>query len=117
MSYSINKLNLTCYSQVKILCFRILHREKMVARRGGVVGDPDHRCLRPCLLGNVIEKVFATIRFFVFSCSDAITRVPGLSLHLTHGTIIRTGIICKKIPCYMRDSACRWFIVKKAKIF
>ena len=36
---------------------------------------------------------------------------------LTHGTIIRTGITCKKIPCYMRDSACRWFIVKKAKIF
>ena len=26
-------------------------------------------------------------------------------------------IICKKIPCYMRDSACRCFIVKKAKIF
>ena len=22
-----------------------------------------------------------------------------------HGTIIRTGIICKKLPCYMRDSA------------
>ena len=28
-----------------------------------------------------------------------------------------TGITCKKIPCYMGDSACRWFIVKKAKIF
>ena len=28
-----------------------------------------------------------------------------------------TGITCKKIPCYMCDSACRWFIVKKAKIF
>ena len=34
-----------------------------------------------------------------------------------HGTIIRTGITCKKIPCYMRDSACRWFIVENAKIF
>ena len=31
-----------------------------------------------------------------------------------HGTIIGTGITCKKIPCYMRDSACRWFTVKKA---
>ena len=31
-----------------------------------------------------------------------------------HGTIIRTGITCKKIPCYMCDSACKWFIVKKA---
>ena len=34
-----------------------------------------------------------------------------------HGTIIRTGITCKKISGYMNDSACRWFIVKKAKIF
>ena len=34
-----------------------------------------------------------------------------------HGTIIRTGMTCKKIPCYMRDSTCRWFIVRKAKIF
>ena len=36
---------------------------------------------------------------------------------INHGTIIRTGITCKKIPCYMHDSACRLFIVKKAKIF
>ena len=34
-----------------------------------------------------------------------------------HGTIIRTGITCKNTPCYMRDSDCRWFIVKKATIF
>ena len=31
--------------------------------------------------------------------------------------LIRTGITCKKIPCYMHHSACRWFIVKKAKMF
>ena len=34
-----------------------------------------------------------------------------------HGTVIRTGIKCKKIFCYMRDSASRWFIVKNVKIF
>ena len=34
-----------------------------------------------------------------------------------HGTLIRTGITCKKIPCYMPDSACRWRIVIEAKIF
>ena len=33
------------------------------------------------------------------------------------GTIMRTGITCKKIPCYMRDSVCRWFIVENAKIY
>ena len=36
---------------------------------------------------------------------------------IDHGTIIRTGITCKKIPCYMSDSACSWFIVKNVKIF
>ena len=30
-----------------------------------------------------------------------------------HGTIIQTGIAYKKIPCHLRDSACRRFIVKK----
>ena len=34
-----------------------------------------------------------------------------------HGTIIQTGITCKKILCYMCDSASRWPIVKNAKIF
>ena len=34
-----------------------------------------------------------------------------------HETIIRTGITCKKISCYMRNSACRWLIVVNAKIF
>ena len=38
-------------------------------------------------------------------------------VQLMHGTIIRTKITCKKIPCYMHDSAFGWFIVKKAKIF
>ena len=34
-----------------------------------------------------------------------------------HGPTIQSGITCKEIPFYMRDSACRWFIVKKGKIF
>ena len=35
---------------------------------------------------------------------------------MDHGTTERTEIRCKKIPCHMRGSACRWFVVKKAKI-
>ena len=31
-----------------------------------------------------------------------------------HGTTIQTGITCKKISSYMRDSH-RWFVVKKAQ--
>ena len=34
-----------------------------------------------------------------------------------NGTIIRLGTTCKNIPCYMCDSVCKLFIVKKAKIF
>ena len=34
-----------------------------------------------------------------------------------HGTIMRIGIICNKIFCYMLDLACRWLIVEKVKIF
>ena len=34
-----------------------------------------------------------------------------------HETIIGTGITCKKIPCYMRDSARWWLIIENAKIF
>ena len=37
-------------------------------------------------------------------------------LKYKYGTVIRTGITYKKIPCYMRGSACRWFNIKKAKI-
>ena len=43
--------------------------------------------------------------------------IGAFCCYLVHGTTIRTGITCKKIPCYMRNSACRWFIVKIAKIF
>ena len=39
------------------------------------------------------------------------------SLGAKHGPVIQTGITRKKIPCFMRDSAYRWFIVKKTKIF
>ena len=27
------------------------------------------------------------------------------------GSIIRIGVTCKKMPCYMGDSACRWRVV------
>ena len=36
---------------------------------------------------------------------------------ITHGIIIQTGITYKKIPCYMYDSACRWFMIKNIKYF
>ena len=34
-----------------------------------------------------------------------------------HGTIIRTGITCKEIPCYIRDSAFGWCVVENADMF
>ena len=41
---------------------------------------------------------------------------PNFQGLLNHGTVIRTGITYKKIPCYMHDSACNWFIVKKNRL-
>ena len=49
-------------------------------------------------------------------CCEITWNTKLLYLHYHHGTIIQTRITCKKI-CYMHDSACRWFIVKKAKMF
>ena len=48
---------------------------------------------------------------------DTLWKLGDKTAWVAHGTIIQTGISSKKIPCYIRDSACRWFIVKKAKIF
>ena len=45
-----------------------------------------------------------------------VSRKKYMLLASMHGTIIQTGATCKNIPCYMRDSARRWFIVNKAKI-
>ena len=50
-----------------------------------------------------VNSLKSTIEFFI--------------TELDHGTITRTGITCKKIPCSMGDSACRWFIIENAKIF
>ena len=38
-------------------------------------------------------------------------------INVYHETIIRRGITCNKISCYMQDSACRWLIVENAKMF
>ena len=64
------------------------------------------------------------MNIFVFSCINfELTSIKQKSLNKqgptqkNDGTIIRTGRTCKKIPCHMRDSTCRWFIVKKTKIF
>ena len=40
-----------------------------------------------------------------------------LPVSFHHGTIMQTGITCKKIGCYMRDSTCTRLIVEDAKIF
>ena len=56
---------------------------------------------------------------------ESVTKLVKLKVSFTsdklldeseNDTIIRTGITCKKIPYYILESACRWFIVKKTKI-
>ena len=57
---------------------------------------------------------------FLVGFSLTIPRFPRKSknrLNTSLGTIMQAGITCMKIPCYMRDSTCSWFSVKKAKLF
>ena len=45
--------------------------------------------------------------------NGAVLRLKSL---LVRAWNYNTGMTCKKISCYMRDSACRWLIVENAKI-
>ena len=69
------------------------------------------------------KDIFGGVLFLilVLAClnSDSI-EIPNITFSVwkylfQHGTIIRTGITYKKIPCHLLDSACRRFIVKKVK--
>ena len=55
------------------------------------------------------KKQFTTIHKY-----KAVTKLTLILLAWNDHT---TGITCKKIPCYMRDSACRWLVVENAKLF
>ena len=72
-----------------------------------------------CLLKGKVDILTITGSKLNSSFRAAQFLIDGYSkpFRFDHGTIIRTGITCKKIPCCMRNSACSWFIVKKAKIF
>ena len=52
---------------------------------------------------------------YVRLCTHTYTRTQQ-SLPPLWAAMIRTGISCSKISCYMRDSACRWLIVENSKI-
>ena len=66
----------------------------------------------------VIEKEIKNINPKEATTSNSIPPKILKSLpKLQHGTIIGTQITCKKIFCYMHDSAYRWLIVKKGKLF
>ena len=72
----------------------------------------------------IFEKHFTSDQIYVYPSRKSLKEgaLPTFEssspkCQCNHVDIIRTGITCKKIPCYMRDSACRWFIVKKRKIF
>ena len=59
-----------------------------------------------------LEESFPKSQFLIKGLNEPY-RLDQIS---KHGTVIPTGITCKKV-CYMRDSACRWFIVENAEMF
>ena len=62
----------------------------------------------------VVQTLQRTNMIVLFSWQNSLKKN---SEQLNHGTIIRTGITCKKFRCYMRHSPCGWLIVENAKIF
>ena len=40
-------------------------------------------------------------------------KINNVMVTVCHRTTVRTGMKSKKIPCYVRQSACSWRIVKK----
>ena len=40
-------------------------------------------------------------------------KIINVMVTVCHRTTVRTGMKCKKIPFYVRHSACRWRTVKK----
>ena len=64
--------------------------------------------------GTCATDVEQIIIWLAKNIANKITEIITCS---NHGTMIPTGITSKKIPCYMRDSACGWFIVEKSKVF
>ena len=59
-------------------------------------------------------------RFIVLEKLQHEKKINFSQINFEHGTIIRTGISCTKIPCYMHDSACRWIfnlLLKQLKYF
>ena len=78
----------------------------------------DHKKSKKCLkIAN--EEIFIAFTYLLIDFVllwHKITKIENtFKTHnqLKHGTIIRTGIKCKEISCYMSDSACRWFIILK----
>ena len=62
-------------------------------------------------------KKLEYIGIYILNLSKVLTYEFHYDYIKNHGTVIRTGITCKKIPCYVRDSANRWLIVEIAEIF
>ena len=80
--------------------------------------SPDILALSETNLDDSIDSGSFSVRGYLpLIRKDSSTHMHGLAVYVKHGTIIRTGITCKKIPCYMRESACRWFIIENVKIF
>ena len=58
---------------------------------------------------------FWRVTLYLIAMSNSIDCYKGIFLHVIPVRIIVSWR--KKTPCYMHDSAWRWFIVKKAKMF
>ena len=87
--------------------------EKNILSRTQSGFKPNDSCINQLI--SITHSIFSA--FYASPLLEVFLAFLGLSQVFDHRTIIQTGIKCKKIACYMHDSACRWFIVKKVKLF
>ena len=84
---------------------------------------PVRELLMPFRLMNSQELILVSsllgifFLFYIFLRLFFVCLFIYLFIYLYRGTIIRTGIKCKNIYCYMCDPACKWFIIQNTKIF
>ena len=69
------------------------------------------------LMGSIALKSLHTLFHGKDLLKFGVISLKSYTTQFFYGTITLTKKTCKKSPCYMRKSACKWRIVKKAKIF
>ena len=113
LSFNISKT----IGAIKLIFCMQLHNLLKLQTDDTVLGRRGQACPKRLLKLSRVNSAATCYYWFELKSSnnEVLSWYFNMSSH--QGTITWTGIICKKIPCYMRDPTCRWHVVKKGKVF